>query len=383
MVEYYDFRAFQDIVSEQLPKPDQGKHIKLIDGHECLVKLPDIAARFTESMSMKNTAFAEYIGSNVFRILGFKAQATILGMDIDKNGKLQDAVGCISFLRPGERLLSLRDLKKERRLGNLRDNRLESIMETLDDIDFMSPLSAKKQFARILIVDAFIQNYDRNAKNWGFLIKNDGSTVLAPIYDCGSSLCGAISEDSKRTFMAKPESLRALHEMTEGTSALFDENHERIPHKEVLLISNPYIRQAMLDVVPIIKARKSLIEAMIDGIPFERTVRCGKSGLDIKEAAELERGFYKMMLNKTMEHVLEPVARHLGISGDIEYMAEEVEKADDQKRIQAKRKAENDRSRTESLGQDKPRPVGKDTRKEMNRVISNTSNRGHGGRNDD
>ena len=47
----------------------------------------------------------------------------------------------------------------------------------------------KTRFWDMFIVDALIGNWDRHNGNWGFLYNNStDEVVLAPVFDCGSSL---------------------------------------------------------------------------------------------------------------------------------------------------------------------------------------------------
>ncbi len=68
-------------VSEELNsyKGSEKKKTLLFNNKKHLVKFPDPVQDKNKNISYINNAYSEYIGSNVFRICGFKTQNTILG----------------------------------------------------------------------------------------------------------------------------------------------------------------------------------------------------------------------------------------------------------------------------------------------------------------
>lgn len=53
-----------------------------------------------KNISYINNAFSEYVGSNIFKIVGFKTQNTVLGM-YRYNGKEKIVCGCEDFTTNG------------------------------------------------------------------------------------------------------------------------------------------------------------------------------------------------------------------------------------------------------------------------------------------
>ena len=73
------------------------KKKKLIyNNKKYLVKFPDPVREKNKNISYINNAFSEYVGSNIFRIAGFKVQNTILGKYF-YNGKEKIVCACEDF----------------------------------------------------------------------------------------------------------------------------------------------------------------------------------------------------------------------------------------------------------------------------------------------
>ena len=67
-------------------KGSEKKKTLIYDNKKYLVKFPDPIREKNKNISYINNAFSEYVGSNVFRMAGFKVQNTILGKYL-YNGK--------------------------------------------------------------------------------------------------------------------------------------------------------------------------------------------------------------------------------------------------------------------------------------------------------
>ena len=134
---------------------------------------------------LMNNHISEYIGSNIFNIIGVPAQITMLGMYHDRS-----VVLCKDFNQEGEVFTPFNDVGES---SLERDKELYQY--TYDDITRMLKENSKithvnetiDMFWDMYIVDAFIGNFDRHGANWGF-IKKDQTYRFAPIFDNGSSL---------------------------------------------------------------------------------------------------------------------------------------------------------------------------------------------------
>ena len=61
-------------------KGSEKKKTLIYENKKYLVKFPDPIREKNKNISYINNAFSEYIGSNIFKIVGFPTQNTILGI---------------------------------------------------------------------------------------------------------------------------------------------------------------------------------------------------------------------------------------------------------------------------------------------------------------
>ena len=74
----------------------EKKKTLIYNNKRYLVKFPDPIREKNKNISYINNAFSEYIGSNVFKIVGFRVQNTILGTYV-YNGKEKIVCACEDF----------------------------------------------------------------------------------------------------------------------------------------------------------------------------------------------------------------------------------------------------------------------------------------------
>ncbi len=128
---------------------------------------------------------SEYIGSHIFKILGFEVQDTFLGFY-----KGEEIVVCKNFNVDNYKFVPFNDIG-ESTLDNDKENyqySYEDIMKMLVDNSKLTNVSETiKIFWEMFVVDALIGNFDRHGSNWGFL-KKDDKYIISPIFDNGSCL---------------------------------------------------------------------------------------------------------------------------------------------------------------------------------------------------
>jgi len=62
----------------------------------------------------------------------------------------------------------------------------------------------------MFIVDALLGNFDRHNGNWGLLLDDVNKTSeIAPIYDCGSCLYPALSDEEMKKILNDPKEIEA------------------------------------------------------------------------------------------------------------------------------------------------------------------------------
>lgn len=299
-----------------------------------LIKFPEPLPeeKRKHGFSYRTSPYSEYIGSHIYQILGFDAQDTLLGVDKVYRGREFTVVGCKDFREDWQQIYSLQKIRKsiESDPSNPRQKefhstekdgpRLNKILEIIDSINTLegcdiSPDDLKRHFWNMFIVDAFIQNFDRHNENWGIIADRDkGRAQVCPVYDCGSSL-GAMVEDNLKYRMARNPAA-FTEDWISGFSAITI-NGQKIDYDKFLLDRKAIpddCRKALLRVLPIIRVKADEINRMIDNMPV------------LDGNAELQRTFYKTMLLKRKELILERSAKELGLSNQIDIYEEKLRK---------------------------------------------------------
>ena len=169
-------------------KGSEKKKTLIYDNKKYLVKFPDPIREKNKNISYINNAFSEYIGSNVFRIAGFKTQNTLLGK-YDYKGKEKIVCACEDFTDNENVLYVFESLALSTNPDKKIETELNDIMEVIEENKMINTEETKRKFWEMFVVDSLIGNTDRHNGNWGFLLnKTTGNIEFAPIYDCGSCL---------------------------------------------------------------------------------------------------------------------------------------------------------------------------------------------------
>lgn len=167
-----------------------GSKISVIYNNEqYMLKFPPLPT-INKEMSYTNSCISEYIGCKIFDSVGIPVQETVIGT-YTSNGREKIVVACKDFTSPGITLQDFASLKN-RIIDSERNGygtELNDILSTIDEQTSMDSDVIKTGFWDMFIVDALIGNWDRHNGNWGFLYNNStDEVVLAPVFDCGSSL---------------------------------------------------------------------------------------------------------------------------------------------------------------------------------------------------
>lgn len=178
-------------------KGSEKKKTLIFNNKKYLVKFPDPIREKNKNISYINNAFSEYVGSNIFKIIGFETQNTILGT-YKYNGKEKIVCACEDFTDDNNVLYEFENLALSANPDKKIETEINDIMEVLEESQKMINVTEVKQkFWDMFIVDSLIGNTDRHNGNWGFLLnKQTGKIEFSPIYDCGSCL-NPMYEDDK------------------------------------------------------------------------------------------------------------------------------------------------------------------------------------------
>lgn len=170
-------------------KGSEKKKTLIYNEKKYLVKFPDPVREKNKNVSYINNAFSEYVGSNIFKIIGFKTQNTILGK-YEFNEKEKIVCACEDFTDDENVLYEFENLALSSNPDKKIETDINDIMEVLEEsANIINVEETKKKFWEMFIIDSIIGNTDRHNGNWGFLLnKKTGQASFAPIYDCGSCL---------------------------------------------------------------------------------------------------------------------------------------------------------------------------------------------------
>ena len=168
-------------------KGSEKKKNLIYDSKRYLVKFPDPIREKNKNISYINNAYSEYVGSNIFRIVGFKVQNTILGK-YKYNGNDKIVCACEDFTDEENELYEFESIALSSNPDKKIGTEVEDIMEVIKT-NKMICSDTSKMFWKMFIIDALIGNTDRHNGNWGFLINVKTQKIeFSPIYDCGSCL---------------------------------------------------------------------------------------------------------------------------------------------------------------------------------------------------
>ncbi len=167
-----------------------GNKISIIhEGKQYMLKFPPAPTK-NKNISYTNGCFSEYLGCQIYKIIGIPVQETILGT-YQVKGKEKIVVACRDFTRPGVVLQDFASIKNQiiDSEQNGYGTELTDILQTFEEQTAMDSGAVFERFWDMFIVDALIGNWDRHNGNWGFLYDTETDAItLAPVYDCGSCL---------------------------------------------------------------------------------------------------------------------------------------------------------------------------------------------------
>lgn len=176
-------------------KGSEKKKTLIYNGKKYLVKFPDPIIEKNKNISYINNAFSEYIGSNIFKMIWFETQNTILGK-YNYNGKEKIVCACEDFTSDDSELFEFEGLALSTNPDKKIDTELSDIIDVIEECKMINSDETKLKFWKMFIIDALIGNTDRHNGNWGFLVnKKTKRVTFAPIYDCGSCLNPMIEDE--------------------------------------------------------------------------------------------------------------------------------------------------------------------------------------------
>lgn len=221
----------------------------------------------------------EHISSNIFKILGFNTQDTLLGI---YDGNI--VVACKDFEYFENQLFSFGKIKNSvLEVGDsssFYDTDLNETLNAIENQKAINPNRLKEYFWKMFIADTLIANFDRHNDNWGFLTYKNGDIDISPIFDCGSSLYPKLNIDDIKHYLAHEGSFNDL--MLNHTTSAISINGKKINPQNFLKENmNGDILNALQNVLSRIDRPK--INALIDSIEI---------------ISDTKKTFYKLVIEK-------------------------------------------------------------------------------------
>lgn len=227
-------------------------------------------------LSYVTSPLSEFIGSNIYKILGYEVHDTLLG--ICNDGKKNKVVcACKDFIKDdaNELLIPYTALRNDTNPLIMERNdstimsasNLNEIIFQLEHNTILGSISgAKERFWDVVIIDMLINNNDRNEDNWGVIkYKKENSYKLAPIYDCGNCFYGKTSDERIISILESQEKL--MSSATNGITAYEDDDEKRISIRDILKNKDSCLKERMLYVSKLISEKFNEIEEFINSIP--------------------------------------------------------------------------------------------------------------------
>lgn len=181
----------------------EKKKTLIYNNKKYLVKFPDPIREKNKNISYINNAFSEYVGSNIFRLVGFKTQNTILGKYIYKE-KEKIVCACEDFTDNDNVLYEFESLALSSNPDKKIGTELEDILEIVEESKMIDTNDTKEKFWDMFVIDSIIGNTDRHNGNWGFILNNKANEIkFAPIYDCGSCLNPMLEDEEMKKLNEK------------------------------------------------------------------------------------------------------------------------------------------------------------------------------------
>lgn len=266
-----------------------GNKLSIIYNNEkYMLKFPP-HTNLNKNMSYANSTICEYNGSNIFKIIGIPVQDTLLGY-YNYNGKNKIVVACKDFTNKFEVIQDFASLKNaiidSKGYGYGTD--LDSILETIDYQNIIEPQILKNRFWDMFIVDALIGNLDRHNGNWGFLYNLETEQIkIAPVYDCGSCLYPQADINVMNKVLNSENEIDVR--IYEFPVSVIRYGKNKINYFDFIYNGfNKDCTAALLRIFPKIDINK--INKLID---------------DIECLQDIEKEFYKVIIQKRKEKILE------------------------------------------------------------------------------
>lgn len=281
----------------------------MINGEVWLVKYPKSTRGMNGVLTSYTTApLSEFVGSHIYEILGIDVHETILGI---RNGTL--VVGCKDFCK---NIGALREIRTLKNIYNKELNKHleESISSSgLGDVDIndifiqlqYNPVlknvaNIRERFWEQLLIDALINNNDRNNGNWGIIYEN-GYYTLAPVYDNGAAFSNKYPDHKLEEILTCEEK---FNNSIMNTRTSYSINGHPILVKDILVkelfdINDPIFVETVKRIIPLMRLKMDEIKAFINNIP--------ESCQDISICSSVKKQYFIKTVENRLNMLLQPI----------------------------------------------------------------------------
>lgn len=308
MIEMIDFSSCE-LSSRNLQYGGRAgeKRGVIYNGEFWFLKFPKntIGMRKVDGLSYVTSPLSEYIGSNIYKILGYNVHETKLGICFD--GKRNKVVcACKDFIEDdnNEMLIPYTALRNDTNplIMDRRDssfNSASNINEIIFQLKYNTILStikeAEERFWDVVLIDMLINNNDRNEDNWGVVkFKKEKIYILAPIFDCGNCFYGKASEERIASILEDDNKL--FSSAINGITAYEDDDEKRISALSILEYIKANNKETFSRVYNNIINHLGEIENLINGIPF--------SYMDTQIISSIRKEYYLKTLMIRLNYIL-------------------------------------------------------------------------------
>ena len=279
----------------------------IYNGEFWFLKFPKntIGMRKVDGLSYVTSPLSEYIGSNIYKILGYNVHETKLGICFD--GKRNKVVcACKDFIEDdnNEMLIPYTALRNDTNplIMDRRDssfNSASNINEIIFQLKYNTILStikeAEERFWDVVLIDMLINNNDRNEDNWGVVkFKKEKIYILAPIFDCGNCFYGKASEERIASILEDDNKL--FSSAINGITAYEDDDEKRISALSILEYIKVNNKETFSRVYNNVINHFGEIENLINGIPF--------SYMDTQIISNIRKEYYLKTLMIRLNYIL-------------------------------------------------------------------------------
>lgn len=290
-----------------------GKNGIVYDGRNWMLKYPKYIKNMDKvDVSYSTSPLSEYLGSSIYKILGYDVHNVLLG---ERNSKI--VVACEDFETENKKLLEMRTIKNN--VNKTLSEELDMVYDEIENAHVVdlsvlmlhfkhnsiinSIPGLEERFWDQAVIDILINNNDRNNGNWGILRNTfTGQDEIAPVFDNGGSFHDKLSEEKIARLLENKE---LVMKNACNTQSVFGHGGHFYSVSNFLALANQYkgLHDAILKVVPEMKCNFAEIEQLFQEIPV--TYRT-KDGQELLVCSEQRKELFLYQMHSRLTNLLYP-----------------------------------------------------------------------------